>query len=146
MFFGTELLPARDARLIPLRILAHLGDAVFSLYEREREALRSVNVKQMHDKTASRASAAIQAELLALVLPLLNEEEKDLVRRARNMKASGSRSAGQSSYRKATAFEALLGYLYLTSPERLRELLAITLPKDFDAVHVDKNTREGGNP
>ncbi len=130
MYFGSDLLPPREAKLIPLRILAHLGDAVFALYERERETLRSVNVRQMHDKTASRTSAAIQCKLLALLVPQLTDEEKDLVRRARNLKASGSRSAGQASYRKATAFEALLGYLYLTSPERLRQLLAITLPND----------------
>lgn len=135
MYFGSNLLSPQEARLIPLRILAHLGDAVFALYERERETLRAPNVRLMHEKTASRTSATVQSQLLALITPELTEEERDLVRRARNMKAAASRSAasrsaGQVSYRKATAFEALLGFLYLTSPERLRQLLALTLPKD----------------
>jgi ribonuclease III family protein len=140
MYFGCELLPPKEAKLVPLRILAHLGDAVFALFERERQTLQSVNVRQMHEKTASRASATTQAELLTIITPHLTDEEKDLVRRARNMKASGSRSAGQASYRRATAFEALLGYLYLTEPERLRNLLSLTLTNaaSVDATHIDK--------
>lgn len=130
MYFGSDLLTARDAKVVPLRILAHLGDAVFALFERERQTLQAVNVKQMHEKTASRASATTQSELLNVVLPLLTDEEKDLVRRARNLKASGSRSAGQASYRRATAFEALLGFLYLTAPQRLKEILESTLPPE----------------
>ena len=126
-YFLKAVMPPAEAKLIAPRQLAHLGDAIFSLFEREREVLSAINVKQMHERAAIRASAAVQAELLEKLLPLLTTEEQDIVRRTRNIKAPSGRPGGQHSYRQATAFEALLGYLYLTSPERLRELLAMTI-------------------
>ncbi len=116
-----------EAKLIPPRQLAHLGDAVFALFEREREIMQSVSVKQMHERVAHRSSALVQAELLYRLIPHLDESEADIVRRARNIKAPSGRSGGQDSYRRATAFEALLGFLYLTSRQRLRDLLAMTI-------------------
>ena len=123
----NSLLPKEQARLISARQLAHLGDAVFALYEREKEILHSVSVKQMHERVAHRASASIQASLLAKIIDQLDESELDIVRRARNIKAPSGRSGGQEKYRQATAFEALLGYLYLTSRERLQTILAMTI-------------------
>lgn len=122
-----QLIPPEEAKLIPTRQLAHLGDAVFSLFEREREILQSLNVKEMHERVAQRASAQVQAELLERLLPSLNESEQDIVRRARNVKAPSGRPGGQLKYRQATAFEALLGYLYLTSRSRLQDLLSMTI-------------------
>lgn len=116
-----------EAKLIPPRQLAHLGDAIFALFEREREIFSALTVREMHERVAMRASAVVQAELLEKVSSTLTEDEQDIVRRARNIKAPSGRSGGQQNYRQATAFEALLGYLYLTSPERLRELLAMTI-------------------
>jgi ribonuclease-3 family protein len=78
----------------------------------------------MHKR--ARVKATQQAELLQLLMPVLTEHEQDIVRRARNLKASGFRKVDQNSYRHATAFEALLGYLYLTDLDRLKELLRIT--------------------
>lgn len=115
------------AKLIPLRQLAHLGDAVFALFEREREIMHSVNVKQMHERVAHRSSALVQAELLDKLSPQLSELEQDIVRRARNIKAPSGRAGGQDKYRRATAFEALLGFLYLTSRARLQALLSMTV-------------------
>lgn len=126
-YFSKQLLAREQAKLIAPRILAHLGDAVFALFERERELLDAVSVKQMHNRVAKRTSAVSQSELLEKILPVLTEEEHDIVRWARNIKAQGTRSSGQREYRRATAFEALIGYLYLTQPERLRQLLDLTL-------------------
>ena len=120
-------MPAEQAKLLAPRQLAHLGDAVFALYEREREIIQSVSVKQMHERVSHRSSALIQAELLDKLLPHLTEPEQDIVRRARNVKAPSGRPGGQDKYRRATAFEALLGYLYLTSRQRLLDLLAMTI-------------------
>lgn len=78
----------------------------------------------MHKR--ARVKATQQAELLQLLMPSLTEAEADLVRRARNLKATGFRKVDQNSYRHATAFEALLGYLYLTNFERMKELLRMT--------------------
>ncbi len=125
MLFGKTI-GKREASLVPLRILAHLGDAVFDLFERQREVLSTATARQLHSKVASRVSAGAQSALLAQLAPHLSSDETEIVRMARNLKPSGYRKMGQSSYRAATAFEALIGYLYLSDPERLRELLELT--------------------
>lgn len=116
------------ARVLPLRLLAHLGDAVFHLYEREREVARTSSASQMHKR--ARVNAVKQAQLLQRIMSALNEEEAAIVRRARNIKPSGYRKVDQASYRQATAFEALLGYLYIQDHSRLKKLLQLTEPED----------------
>lgn len=110
---------------ISLKQLALLGDAVFHVFEREREILSSTSAGQMHRR--ARVSAKAQALLLAKLTPQLTEKEKDLVRRARNMKPAHYRKSEQSQYRRATAFEALIGHLYLSDRARMEELLHKTL-------------------
>lgn len=108
-----------------MRQLAHLGDAVFHLFEREREIAKNSSASQMHKR--ARVGAIQQAKLLHQLEPLLTEPELDLTRRARNTKTSGFKKIDQATYRQATAFEALLGFLYLTDIVRLREILQISL-------------------
>ncbi|MDP3507797.1 MAG: ribonuclease III domain-containing protein [Candidatus Melainabacteria bacterium] len=117
----------KQVKEIPLRSLAHLGDAVFELFERERELLASVTVKKMHDQVVSRVNSKEQARLIALLKPNLTEDELDIVRRARNLKPAGfRRNVEQTTLRQATAFEALIGYRFLTDENRLKELLDLT--------------------
>ena len=53
--------------------------------------------------------------MIELLLPFLTEEEEDIYRRGRNAKSpTMAKNATMQDYRKATGFEALLGYLYLT--------------------------------
>jgi ribonuclease III family protein len=125
LFLPAQIEPASTTDL-SLRLLAHLGDAVFHLYEREREVFLSQSAKQMHTRVTERVNAEKQAEMLERLTAVLTEEEVDLVRRARNLRPSNTRRADQSAYRRATAFEALLGYLYLTDLPRLKQLLALT--------------------
>jgi len=132
MIFGRPRLPEVEARLLSPRLLAHLGDAVFHLFEREREIISVSSVKDMHKKTTDRASAISQAQLLDLITDELTDQEADIVRRARNVKG-GSRRSGQDAYRRSTAFEALLGYLYLTDGLRLAEILSRCEPTGSDA-------------
>lgn len=122
MLSGTKLSQSQAAD-ISLRQLAHVGDAVFHLFVREKEVLRASSAKEMHKRTAGIVSYKGQAKALNKLTESLNEEEKDLVRRARNMKPAAYRRSEQALYRKATAFEALLGYLYLTDSARLNHLL-----------------------
>ena len=126
LFLDTEL-KRSEVNEIPLRVLAHLGDAVFHLFEREREILQSANAKQMHNRVTMRVNAEKQAALLFQIAPRLNEAEQDVIRRARNLKAANYRRGEQTSYRQATAFESLVGYLYLTNTSRLQEVLSWTL-------------------
>jgi ribonuclease-3 family protein len=122
----------KEAADLEPRALAHLGDAVFHLFEREREIRSSSSAKQMHAR--ARVKATLQSSLLEKVKPALIQEELEIVRRARNVKAPGPRKGGQAAYRRATAFEALLGYLYLTDRERLKAVLALTLDTDDACV------------
>ncbi len=126
LFLNQEI-TAAQVHDVPLRILAHLGDAVFHLYEREREILSASSAKQMHNRVTSRVNADRQAQLLDQIADGLSDHELDITRRARNIKAANYKKGDQSAYRKATAFEALLGYLYLTDLKRLQEVLDSTL-------------------
>ncbi|MDZ4835337.1 MAG: ribonuclease III domain-containing protein [Candidatus Melainabacteria bacterium] len=122
-----KLLETAEAKDVPLRMLAHLGDAVFELFEREREVLTSANAQKLHKNVVRRVNAVSQAAILEALMDHLTDAEKDIVRRARNMKVTGSRKVDQSAYRYATALEALVGYLYLTDKARLTEVLDLTL-------------------
>jgi ribonuclease-3 family protein len=127
MFFSVTTLPLEQVNAMSPRLLAHLGDAVFHLYERERELITAETVSQLHRTASRRASAAAQADLLDRLLPRLTLAEQDIVRRARNIKPQRQHRTEQASYRKSTAFEALLGYLYLTDAARLKEILDLTM-------------------
>lgn len=115
----TANLPAVDE--LPLRMLANLGDAVCGLYERECAILTCASAKQMHRQVKEYVNAKTQADLLDEITEVLNEKELNLVRRARNLKAA-HRKSDQAIYRKATAFEALIGYLYMADIKRLNEV------------------------
>jgi ribonuclease-3 family protein len=122
---GTEALTTTQARRLPPITLAYLGDAVLELYV--RSALVSVKGSRagvLHKKAVKKVKAAAQAEALRRILDNLTPEEHDIVRRGRNAKTFGHRAADVADYHYSTAFEALLGYLYLTSQEeRLMQLL-----------------------
>ena len=124
--FFTQRPESNNTLALPISLLAHLGDAVFHLFEREKEIFNAGTAKQMHKRVNSRVNAEKQAELLDLLTTYLNDQELDLVRRARNMKASRDKRAVQAVSRKATAFEALLGFLYLEDQLRLRYILSLT--------------------
>lgn len=106
---------------------AFVGDVVFELIVRTKvaeEANRSV--KQLNKEKVGVVNAAAQARLIEEIFPFLNEKEKEIYKRGRNARtASPAKNQSLSDYHKATGFEALCGYLYLTgSMERLLFLLA----------------------
>lgn len=106
--------------------LAYVGDAVHSLYVRTRlDDAMDCPSGRLHALSVAHLSAAGQAGALAAMMTELTQEELALVRRGRNAKPTSlPKSADIADYHSATAFEALLGYLYLTrSGERLREIL-----------------------
>ena len=101
------------------RALAHLGDAVYEVWIREAALVEHDNNQALHTFTTRRVNAVIQAELLQRMLPGLSEELKALVKRAQNMPVTSSRRSNQAVHRKATAFEALIGYWYLQEPDQI---------------------------
>lgn len=109
----------------PPLLLAYVGDAVFELHVRRRlvEA-KTLPIHQLHKKTVRIVKAIGQDTALRTIEPHLTEEEADIVRRGRNTKGRIPKNADMAAYRRATGFEALLGWLYLhEEKDRLKELL-----------------------
>ncbi|MEY2984704.1 MAG: hypothetical protein RLZZ568_1321 [Cyanobacteriota bacterium] len=109
--------------------LAYLGDAVFELYVRCRYLFPPRRIHDLHCQVVAQVRAEQQAHLLADILPALTDVEKEWVRRGRNA-ASTNRRASPQQYQAASGLETLLGYLYLTDPQRLDKLLALGLPAE----------------
>ena len=83
--------------------------------------------KQMHayhQQVVEKVRAENQANLLSMLAPMLTQEEQDVVRRGRNSVTKTPKRLEHSTYRQATGFEALLGYLYLKDSERLIEIFS----------------------
>jgi ribonuclease-3 family protein len=107
-------------------VLAYIGDAVYSLYTREKLTFYSdLKVNDLHKLASSEVRASSQAEFADILMPVLTEEESDIFRRARNAKkTTKAKNATVAEYNKSTGFEALLGYLYITGQhDRLNYLL-----------------------
>ena len=107
--------------------LADMGDAVYEQAVREYILKKgSYNVNSMHRLATDFVKASAQAKVIKTMFDELSESEQSLVRRARNRKYSTkARNADPVTYKWATAFEALVGYLYLAEyDERLEWVLA----------------------
>lgn len=102
-----------------LKGYAHLGDAVYEVFVREKIIFLTSKLAKMHKINTSLVCAAFQCELLDVLQNHLTENEIDIVRRGRNIQISSARKISQKLHRLATGFEALIGYLYLNDKERL---------------------------
>ena len=105
---------------LALRNYAHLGDAVWEIFVREYVVFKTSNSKELHKMTTDRVNASFQAELLYMIEDDLTDEEKELVRRGRNLPIPVGRKSIQHVYRPATAFEVLIGVWYLNDKDRLK--------------------------
>ena len=115
-----------DPKLLSPLALAFVGDGVYDLFVRERlvcEANRPV--KKLNEEKVSIVRCSSQAKLVEKLMPILTEEELDVLKRGRNAHTQHiPKNATSADYHSATALEALLGYLYLAGRiERIRELL-----------------------
>ncbi len=116
--------PVQDPKQVHPVELAYIGDAVFSLYVRRRLLPVSSHVQVLHDLAARMVSAVMQARAMDALEGDLTEEESWIARRGRNTKSTVPKSASVREYRQGTAFEALMGYLYLMDQkERLHQLM-----------------------
>ncbi|HEY3315093.1 MAG TPA: ribonuclease III domain-containing protein [Bacillota bacterium] len=117
-----------DPALLPPLVLAYIGDAVFELEVRVllvREGL--AEPERLHREAVTRVRAKAQSRVWQGIVDRLAPDEAAVARRGRNAKV-GRRPPGTTSqeYHESTAFEALLGYLYLSGRiERLQEIIAL---------------------
>ncbi len=113
-----------DIRQLNPIVLAYIGDVVFSMYVRLRLLPISGQVRIIHDLGSKMVSAVCQCKAMQVIEPSLTDEEQAVFRRGRNAKSTVPKSASVHEYRMATAFEALVGWLFLQEQEaRLEEIL-----------------------
>ncbi|MEP0917964.1 ribonuclease III [Leptolyngbya sp. DQ-M1] len=102
---------------------AYLGDAVYELYIRRRCLLPPKRSEVYHQQVVSNVRAETQALHLRSLMPHLSESEHEFLKRGRNAAVNRPKRLDPEIYQHATSLEALIGYLYLTNPARLFELL-----------------------
>ena len=115
-----------DVRAYSPLTLAYIGDAVYDVIIRTVVVERSNRpANELHKRTSSFVKAQTQAEMIEALRPLHSEEEEAVYKRGRNAKSyTSAKNASIGDYRKATGFEALIGYLYLQDKtERVLELV-----------------------
>lgn len=103
--------------------LAYIGDAVYELYVRTLYLLPPKRIADYHEQVVAEVRAETQAQYLQRLEFELNAEEKEILRRGRNATGTKPRRLAPEIYQQATSLETLIGYLYLTNPQRLQELL-----------------------
>ena len=113
---------------------AYVGDSVFELLVRLYIRTKLVNETKLkphalHIEAIKYVKADAQVKLLHKIEKELNDDEKNIVRRGRNAENHHvPKNATVEEYSYATAFEALIGYLYLTKQtQRLQEILKISV-------------------
>lgn len=123
-FLPTITLPTAQLQTISPGALAYLGDAVYELYIRSQYLLPPKRLQSYHQRVVAQVRAESQAHHLRSLESLLTGEELEILRRGRNAASSRSKRVNPEIYQQATSLEALMGYLYLTNPQRLAYLLA----------------------
>lgn len=120
-----------DVKQLNSLALAYMGDAIFEVYVREHLLQNgSVKPNNLHREATKYVSAKAQSMVIRHLLDnqLLTDEEVAVVMRGRNAK-SGTvpKNTDVQTYRYGTAFEALMGYLFLLKRiERLEEIIMIS--------------------
>lgn len=111
-------------------IWAYVGDSVYELYIRTHLTnTTKLKPHKLHIESIKYVKAKAQAETLEKITEKLTQEEKEIVRRGRNTQSNHlPKNASVQEYMYSTAFEGLIGYLYLTKQdERLIEILKMCI-------------------
>ena len=140
--FGLQCAPLNTYS--PLT-LAYIGDDIYDLVIRSIVVGRgNTHASRLHHQTSQLVKAHAQSRMIELLMPQLTEEEEQIYRRGRNAKsATMAKNASMSDYRRATGFEALMGYLYLKGDfSRILELVRAVLPVYEDELREKKQNRD----
>lgn len=115
-----------DVKMLSPLVWAYVGDSVYEMFIRT-SLVNNSNAKphKLHIESIKYVKASAQCEALRKIENILTDEEKDIVRRGRNSQNHHvAKNSNVIEYSYATAFEALIGYLYLTKQDkRLEEIL-----------------------
>lgn len=126
----------QDVRAYSPLTLAYMGDAIYDLVIRTvvvERANRSAN--DLHKRTVRYVKAETQAAMIMALLPELTSDEEAVYKRGRNAKSyTAAKNASLGDYRKATGFEALMGFLYLTGQT---DRLLYLVKKGIELIGMD---------
>lgn len=115
-----------EVNLMSPLVWAYVGDSVYEIFIRTH-LVETTKLKphKLHIETIKYVKAKAQAEMLERLQDILTDKEKDIVRRTRNTENHHlPKNANPTDYMYATAFEGLIGYLYLSGQnDRLNEIL-----------------------
>lgn len=116
-----------NTKTINIQVLALLGDAVYSLYIREKLIKKGINDSNKLQKLIIEyvsAKGEVKALNYLIENNYLTEEEQEIIKRGRNYKNNNHpKNTDIITYKLSTGFEALLGDLYINNKERLEEIL-----------------------
>lgn len=121
-----------DVRAYSPLTLAYIGDSVYDMIIKTVIVERSNRAaNELHKKASSLVKAQAQAQMIEALQEVLSPEETAVYKRGRNAKShTAAKNASIADYRKATGFEALVGYLYLQDKtDRILELIRDGLEK-----------------
>lgn len=119
-----------DAEAYSPLTLAYIGDSIYDLVIKSlvvNEGNRQV--KKLHKETSALVQASAQSRMMRAIQEHLTQEEHRIYKRGRNAKSvSPAKNQSITDYRRATGFEALMGYLYLKKEwKRMLDLVKIGL-------------------
>lgn len=105
----------QDLRSYSPLTLAYIGDGVYELIIRTILVKKgNCPVNRLHKKASSLVKAGAQSAIMEVIEEKLTPEELSVYRRGRNAHSpTMAKHATMADYRRATGFEALMGYLYL---------------------------------
>jgi ribonuclease-3 family protein len=117
------LTPDQVKQLSPAA-LAYIGDAVYELHIRLSYLTPPKRLQTYHSQVVAQVRAESQANHLRSLEPYLTTAELEISKRGRNAASNRPRRVALEVYQSATSLETLMGYLYLTDPQRLAQLFA----------------------
>lgn len=112
--------------------LAYIGDGIYELIVRTLLMKRgNDHVSKLHKKASSMVKASAQSMMIEAIKDQLTEQEIKVYKRGRNAHSGTmAKNASMADYRRATGFEALMGYLYLQGEwSRMIDLIKLGLEK-----------------
>ena len=134
MIFDTDqrMTDVQAMRLNPKQ-WAFIGDTVYDLFLRTYVmTCTDYTLPKMHKLCVAHVSCKAQAQVLDRISPMLTSQETDILRRSRKVRTHTThKNADPLDYAKATALEALFGFLYLTGQDaRMEALMAVILKEE----------------
>ena len=131
--FDLQNLTVESARVLNPQVLAFIGDAVYTMFVRNLIVINKTGKSgELHKLTTRFVKAKTQSAILDKLIPEFNEDEMSVFKRGRNYKtASTAKNSTVQEYHRATGFEAVMGFLYISGQiERLNYFLKMTVGEE----------------